>query len=209
MKKMLAIAFALVLAPLSAFAAATDGASNFKEGTHYTTFNQSPVNGQPTVTEFFSFYCPHCYTFEKNYVGAIKAGLADGVEFEQYHVDFIGREMGPEMSRALAVAQLLKVQDTIKPAMFSAIHDARRTFTGRNDVRQLFVDNGVSATDFDKAAESFMVNSTMKKWKKAQQDSGIRGVPSLMVNNKYIVDVGSVQSLEELTDLLNYLAKKG
>ncbi len=203
MKQLLAIAFALVLAPLSAFAA------DFQEGTHYTTFNQSPYSGQPTVTEFFSFYCPHCYTFEKNYVPQIKAGLAEGVKFEQNHVDFIGREMGPEMTRALAIAQVLKVEDTIKPALFSAIHDARRNFATSNDVRQLFVDNGVSATDFDKASSSFMVNSMMKKWKKAQQDSGIRGVPALMVNSKYVVDVGSVQSLEELLELLNYLAKKG
>ncbi|SHI02158.1 thiol:disulfide interchange protein DsbA/DsbL [Ferrimonas marina] len=202
MKKMLSIAFALVLAPLSVFAA------DFKEGTHYTTFNQAPANGTPTVTEFFSFYCGHCYNFEKTFVGPIKAGLADGVKFEQYHVDFIGGPMGTEMTRAFAVAQLLKVEETIKPAMFSAIHDARRQFATERDVKQLFADNGVAAADYDKAAASFMVNSQMKKWKQAQSASGIRGVPALMVNNKYVVDTGSVESLDELHELLNYLATK-
>lgn len=203
MKKLLAIAFALVLAPFATLAA------DFKEGTHYTTFNQSPVSGQPTVTEFFSFYCPHCYNFENKYLPGIKAGLADNVKFEQYHVDFIGGPMGPEMTRALAISQLLKVDGTIKPALFSAIHDAKRRFATGSDVRQLFVDNGVSATDFDKASSSFMVNSQMKKWKKAQQDSGIRGVPALVVNHKYLLDMGSVGSAEELNALINYLVSKG
>ncbi|GAA4889739.1 thiol:disulfide interchange protein DsbA/DsbL [Ferrimonas pelagia] len=202
MKKLLSIAFALALAPLSVFAA------DFKEGEHYTTFNQAPSNGTPQVTEFFSFYCPACYSFENTFVGPIKDGLAQGVKFEQYHVDFMGGPMGTEMSRALAVAKVLKVDDRIKQAMFSAIHDANRTFATARDVKQLFADNGVSEVDYDKAAASFMVNSQMKLWKRAQIDSGVRGVPALMVNNKYLVDTNSVDSLDELHGLLNYLAAK-
>ncbi|GAA5186931.1 thiol:disulfide interchange protein DsbA/DsbL [Ferrimonas gelatinilytica] len=202
MKKLLSIAFALILAPMSVLA------TDFQEGTHYTTFSQAPSNGAPQVTEFFSFYCGHCYNFEKNFVGPIKDGLSDGVKFEQYHVDFIGGPMGVEMARAFAVAKVLKVEDRIKLAMFSAIHDAQKQFATQRDIKSLYADNGIAEADYDKAAASFMVNAMMKQWKKAQTESGVRGVPAMMVNNKYLVNTGSVSSLDELTELLNYLAAK-
>ena len=201
MKKLFAILFALVLAPMAM-------AAQFEEGTHYKVVSQAKVQGQPTVTEFFSFYCPHCFTFEKVHLPNLKKGLDEGIKFEQKHVDFIGGPMGVEMTKALAVMQTLKVGDQVKKPLFSAIHDARKQFSTGADVKQLFVDNGVDGDKYDKAMNSFMVNAKVKKWKKEQIDSGIRGVPALIVNGKYQVEMGSLESAEQLSELVNYLAKK-
>ncbi len=35
----------------------------FKAGEDYQVL-ETPATDTPTVTEFFSFYCPHCYQFE-------------------------------------------------------------------------------------------------------------------------------------------------
>ncbi|TKB51107.1 thiol:disulfide interchange protein DsbA/DsbL [Ferrimonas sediminicola] len=200
MKKLFTILLALVLTPMAL-------AVQFEEGTHYKVVSQAKVQGQPTVTEFFSFYCPHCYTFEKVHLPNLKRDLDPAIKFEQKHVDFIGGPMGIEMTKALAVMQTLKVGDKVKKPLFSAIHDARKQFATGADIKQLFVDNGVDADQYDKALNSFMVNAKVKKWKKEQMDSGIRGVPALIVNGKYQVEMGGLESAEQLAELVNYLAK--
>ncbi|AQS38378.1 Thioredoxin [Shewanella psychrophila] len=199
MKKALLIAIALLMAPMAAMAV------DYKEGVHYTVINQGPATAKPEITEFFSFYCGHCYNFSKTEVPKIKANLPEGVVFKQNHVDFIGREMGVEMSRAFAVAHQLKVEDKIEKAIFAAIHEKKEHFTSRDDVRKLFIANGVEGKDFDAAADSFMVSAQMSQMKRATENAKISGVPSLVVNGKYRVETGAIKSYDELLDIAYYL----
>jgi thiol:disulfide interchange protein DsbA len=202
MKKALLVAFALLVAPMAAMAA------TFEEGVNYTVINQGPGTAKPEVTEFFSFYCPHCYNFAKAQIPAIKAGLAENVAFNQNHVDFINGNMGVEMSRAFSVAHQLKVDEKMETAIFSAIHDKKQHFTNRDDVKAIFVANGVDGKAFDAAANSFMVNAQMSKMKRDTQNAKISGVPALVVNGKYRIETASIKSMDELLELINYLTEK-
>lgn len=67
MKKILMLAAAFLLLPLAATAA------QYKEGVHYTVVSEGPASAKPEITEFFSFYCPHCYNFEKKRDPKLKA----------------------------------------------------------------------------------------------------------------------------------------
>ena len=197
MKKLVAIAFSLLLAPMAM-------AAQFVEGTRYEVVTSAPVQGQPRITEFFSLGCPHCYNFETRHIPNIKKGLDANVKFEQKHVDF----NGVEMVKSLAVMQTLKKEGQLKVPMFKAVQESGKRFATTSELKQFFVDNGVSGDQFDKAANSFMVNSKMKQWKKEQVDMNIRGVPALIVNGKYQVELGGIESVQQMVDLLNYLAKK-
>ncbi len=201
MKKLMLMAFALIMLPMASIAA------EYKEGVHYTVINKGPGTAKPEIAEFFSFYCPHCYSFAKSVVPKIEANLPDGVKFTQKHVDFIGREMGPEMSRAFAVAHQLNVEKKIEHALFSAIHDKRQRFTNRDDIRKLFIANGVSGKDFDAAANSFMVNAQMSNMKRDTENAQLSGVPALVVNGKYRVETGAIKSYDELLAIAMYLTK--
>lgn len=202
MKKALLMAAALLLAPMAVFAL------DYQEGVHYTVINDGPATAKPEITEFFSFYCPHCYNFAKTVVPKIIADKPDGVAFNQAHVDFIGKDMGVEMSRAFAVAHQLNVDDKIDNALFSAIHDKKQNFTNRDDIRALFIANGVDGKTFDAAAESFMVKAQMAKMKRDTENAKLTGVPALVVNGKYRVETGSIKSYDELLDIAFFLAKK-
>lgn len=202
MKKALLMAAALLLAPFAVSAA------EYKEGVHYTVINDGPATAKPEITEFFSFYCPHCYNFSKTVVPKILAEKPAGVEFNQAHVDFIGKEMGVEMSRAFAVAHQLNVDEKIDAALFAAIHDKKQHFTSRDDVRALFVANGVDGKAFDAAADSFMVKAQMAKMKRDTENAKLSGVPALVVNGKYRVETGAIKSYDELLDIAYYLARK-
>ncbi|ASF16056.1 thiol:disulfide interchange protein DsbA/DsbL [Shewanella sp. LC6] len=202
MKKALLMAAALLLAPFAVSAA------EYKEGVHYTVINDGPATAKPEITEFFSFYCPHCYNFSKTVVPKILAEKPAGVEFNQAHVDFIGKEMGVEMSRAFAVAHQLNVDEKIDAALFAAIHDKKQHFTSRDDVRALFVANGVDGKAFDAAADSFMVKAQMAKMKRDTENAKLSGVPAIVVNGKYRVETGAIKSYDELLDIAYYLARK-
>ncbi|MCU7995286.1 thiol:disulfide interchange protein DsbA/DsbL [Shewanella glacialipiscicola] len=202
MKKALLMAAALLLAPMAVVAA------DYQEGVHYTVINDGPATAKPEITEFFSFYCPHCYNFAKTVVPKIIADKPEGVAFNQAHVDFIGKDMGVEMSRAFAVAHQLNVDDKIDNALFSAIHDKKQNFTNRDDIRALFIANGVDGKTFDAAAESFMVKAQMAKMKRDTENAKLTGVPALVVNGKYRVETGSIKSYDELLDIAFFLAKK-
>ena len=56
-------------------------AADFKEGTHYTVL-KAPHSKSQTVTEYFSFYCPHCFQFE-SVVKGLKAKLPKSAKFEK------------------------------------------------------------------------------------------------------------------------------
>ncbi|ODR84979.1 thiol:disulfide interchange protein DsbA/DsbL [Shewanella xiamenensis] len=202
MKKALLMAAALLLAPFAV------SAEEYKEGVHYTVINDGPATAKPEITEFFSFYCPHCYNFSKTVVPKILAEKPAGVEFNQAHVDFIGKEMGVEMSRAFAVAHQLNVDEKIDAALFAAIHDKKQHFTSRDDVRALFVANGVDGKAFDAAADSFMVKAQMAKMKRDTENAKLSGVPAIVVNGKYRVETGAIKSYDELLDIAYYLARK-
>ena len=194
------MAAALLFAPMAAMAA------DYQEGVHYTVINDGPGSAKPEITEFFSFYCGHCYNFSKTVLPKIEKTLPEGVAFNQAHVEFIGREMGVEMSRAFAIAHQLKVEKKIEAAIFDAIHEKKQRFTNLNDIRLLFIANGVEGKDFDAAANSFMVNAQMSKMKRDTTNAKISGVPSLVVNGKYRVETGAIKSYDELLDIAYYLA---
>jgi thiol:disulfide interchange protein DsbA len=100
------------------------------------------------------------------------------------------------------------VGEKIDAALFAAIHDKKQHFTNRDDVRALFVANGVDGKTFDAAADSFMVKAQMAKMKRDTENAKLTGVPALVVNGKYRVENGAVKSFDELLDIAYYLARK-
>ncbi|CAG9295123.1 thiol:disulfide interchange protein DsbA/DsbL [Celerinatantimonas diazotrophica] len=198
MKKLFILIFALML-PMVASAQA------FVEGQNYQVVRQQ-ATAKPQVTEFFSLFCPHCYAFEPIFEKMEKS-MPD-VTFKRVHVAFLGGKMGEEMVRAYAVSEVLNVSKKMVPALFDAIQVQHMPITSRNDIRQIFIDNGVSGEQFDNAVNSFAVNGLVAQMNKSVEDYQIQGVPTVIVNGKYKVEPGSVRSVGEYIALVKYLAHK-
>ena len=181
-------------------------AAKFTEGEYYKVL-ELPKSSSPVVTEFFSFYCPHCNSFEP-IIQQLKKNLPDNAKLQKSHVSFMGGNMGKSMSKAYATSVVLGVEDKMTPVLFARIHDMQKPPRNDNELRQMFLDEGVSAEDFDGAFNSFAVNSMVNRFNKAFQDSGLTGVPAIIVNNKYLVEAGKVKSIDEYFELVNYLLTK-
>ncbi|CAM3025227.1 Thiol:disulfide interchange protein [Vibrio neptunius] len=202
MKKLFALV-ATVMLSLSAHAA------QFKEGEHYQVLDipsasLSKASQKPTVTEFFSFYCPHCSKFEP-IIEQLKAQLPEEAKFQKNHVSFMGGSMGESMSKAYATMVALKVEDKMVPVMFNRIHNMRKPPKNDEELRQIFLDEGIDAKKFDSAFKGFAVDSMVRRFDKQFKDSGLSGVPAVVVNNKYLVQAQSIKTIDEYFDLVNFL----
>lgn len=196
MKKLFAL-FSMLMLSLSAQAA------QFNEGEHYKVLDLEASN-KPVVTEFFSFYCPHCNSFEP-IIQQLKKQLPEGVKLQKNHVSFMGGSMGPSMSKAFATMVALKIEDKMVPVMFNRIHNLRKAPRDDAELRQIFLDEGVDEKKFDSAFKGFAVDSMVRRMDKQFEDSGLTGVPAVIVNNKYLVQAQSIKTMDEYFALVNYL----
>ncbi|ART80455.1 thiol:disulfide interchange protein DsbA/DsbL [Oceanisphaera avium] len=197
MKKYIFILFSLVLSSVQA--------AQFEEGVEYKVV-QGVASNEPIVVEFFSYVCPHCYTFEPM-LEKLEARLPD-MQLKKTPVAFLGGEMGPILQRAYAAAVLLKVEDTMSPVLFDAMIKAKKKPSNMADIKALFIANDVSEKKFDSVINSFMLNGMISQYDKATERFDVHGTPSVIVKNKYELDMGEVGSEERFYQIVEYLLTK-
>ncbi len=188
-------------------------AAQFTDGKEYVTLDK-PVAGEPQVLEFFSFYCPHCYQFEEvlHVSDTVEKKLPEGTKMTKYHVEFLG-PLGKELSQAWAVAMALGVEDKITTPMFEAVQKTQ-TIQNVADIRQVFIDAGVKAEEYDAAWNSFVVKSMVAQQEKAAADLQLQGVPAIFVNGKYQLnpqgmDTSSMDAMvKQYADVTKFLVEK-
>lgn len=185
MKKLLSIFASLLIT----FAAS---ATDFVEGQHYVKFADK-ASEEPKVTEFFSFYCGHCFAFEP-LAKTLKANseLA-GFKFEKSHVDFLPmaeKDQQFMLSKALVIAEELDRPDIIDE-IFKQIHVAKDVPENVSDVAMIFSKAGISSDEFNDLFESFTVIQKAQEMVEAQayfnQAGVLKGVPTFIINEQYVV----------------------
>lgn len=187
--------------------AAENAVGKFTEGNHYQILPLE-ASKNPVVTEYFSFFCGHCYNFEP-VMDNLKKGLNPGVAFEKSHVDFMPRgrkDIADLYSKALFVANTLNVQDKIIPKIFESIHVKKQVMDSEEKVMALFASVGVAQDTFKGAFSGFIANGAVGDMKAAQQRVQLSSVPTVVVNGKYKVVPNNVKSEAEYIELVNYLS---
>ncbi|MFT4808330.1 MAG: thiol:disulfide interchange protein DsbA [Paraglaciecola sp.] len=206
MKKLLLLLSITLLMPLQACAQ-----EKWREGTHYKVISEQSTE-KKEVLEFFSFWCPHCFNSEP-LVKEIKTKLADDVELKKVHVNFMGftsAAIQDDATKAMMVAQALQKSDALNQAIFKYIHVSRSSITGLQDLKNIFVVNGVGTDEFDKMITSFGVNSMLKMNNKLIQQyrEHVSSVPNFIVNGKYQATFTRDMNENEMSDLIVYLSNK-
>ncbi|EGY28610.1 DSBA-like thioredoxin protein [Candidatus Regiella insecticola 5.15] len=165
-------------------------ATSFKEGKQYESLKEPVLGDQQRVAEFFSFYCGHCYVFDKDLqvFQKIKEVVPEGVKIEQYHVEFLGT-WGKELTKTWLIAQKLKVADKIKPLLFEAVQTEKKLETKDAKaveaiIGEIFAKVGKKA-EYDEAKISFDVKSLLKQQEEMAEKLKVNGVPAVYVDGKY------------------------
>jgi len=195
------IAAVIVLASMSALVSAAD----YQAGTHYIVLDE-PIKSSNTdavvVNEFFGYTCPHCNGFEPQ-LHAWAQEQTDDVAFMPIPVVF-GRSWEP-YAKAYFIALNLGVLDQTHQAMYNAVHVDERRMTNRKALAAFFVENGVSQSDFDNAYDSFDLQNKLRQGSRLAARAKITGVPSMLVNGKYMVNASLAGSNEGMLAVVNYL----
>ncbi len=180
-------------------------AAQFTDGQQYITLDK-PATGEPQVVEFFSFFCPHCYQFERVYhvSETVKKNLPENVKVTKYHVEFLGGEMGKTVTQAWAVAMALGVEDKVAAPIFDGIQKTQ-TITDADSLKDTFVKAaGITPAEYDGAFNSFAVKALVAQQEKAAVDVNLQGVPAMFVNGKYMVNNGGLDTSSMDTVALQY-----
>ena len=201
---------ALVLATASLSAHATD----FVEGKHYVQVADK-ASDSPKVTEYFSFYCPHCYQMSTKYLNFIKAKIDPKISFDDAHVDFMNSSIGTEVMRSLAVMKKLGVEKELAHKMFAAIqgdqpgaHNHASTINSRDDIKKVFATAGIDGAKYDEVADSSETTDMINSWRSEQNQFQVDSIPTFIVNDKYRINMEEIRSVADLTDLIDFLANK-
>ncbi|MGE6567604.1 thiol:disulfide interchange protein DsbA/DsbL [Shewanella vesiculosa] len=215
MIKYFAITLMLITASFSTLA------TPFIAGKHYTQISNNMVTSSPKITEFFSFYCHNCFNMETQYLPEIKAGLDKQISFDTKHVDFMNSDLGTEVMRSLAVIHQVGQADKLNHAMFSAIqgdaganghdhnaqgHQHQSQINSREDIRKVFSQFGIDAATYDNIADSSNTEKQLALWRQQQTLYKVNSVPTFIVNDKYAINMNEMNSLDQLIELMNFLA---
>lgn len=181
----------LITATLLLFPLFTNAAP-IVENVHYKVLSTEKSETKK-ITEFFSFYCPHCFNFEplmKEIKKEIKTTHTD-VELYKSHVDFI-RGSSPATMGLLAKAQSLAVKldkPEITEEIFKAIHVSKKPIETYSEFESLFAAHGLTKTEFKKEFNSADIEQAANKMKflQTKYKEDLKGVPTLMINDKYIL----------------------
>lgn len=188
----------LGLAGLVAAAGVSAQSGPWEEGKHYFRIDPPQITAQPdkiVVTEVFSYGCPACFSAAPK-VKSIKAKLPANAVMEYVPASWNQGEQWPLFQRAYYAAQALGVDDKAHDDMFVAIWGGgplavvvngklKSPAPTLDDVAKFYEKYGVKAADFSGAANSFAVNTRMKKADAYIKAVQVDQTPTFVVNGKY------------------------
>lgn len=191
--------FALICLPLVLQAA------TFQEGRHYQRLpNPIPTStdDKVEVVEIFWYGCPHCFHLEP-VVSKWLENKPNNVEFVRIPA-VLGSswELG---ARAFYVAESLGILDQIHTPLFDAIHVQKKPMRTVDDLAAFFAEHGVDRATFDKTFNSFDVETKLRRSQDLVRRYRVDGVPTVIVNGKYMTTGTMAGSSEGIFEVVDYL----
>lgn len=200
--------FKLALVLSAAFSARTLAAEPWVEGQHYQVIAPPVAVGNTedvVVTEFFWYGCGHCYTFEPMLTAWGKQ-LPEGAVVQPSPA--VWNDPMRMHAKAFYIAEVLGVKAVMHPVIFDAMHLQRKRLVSRLELRDLFEDNGVDPDKFDKAFDSFGVDSQVRQADSRARSAKVSGTPTLMVAGKYLIETRGAGNQTNMLEIARYLVEK-
>jgi len=162
--------------------------------------------GKIEVVEFFWYGCPHCYTFEPVITPWVKK-LPKDVQFRRIPAMF--NDEWAKGGRAYYALEAVGELERLHKALFDAVHTGSRLrVADEAALTEWLGKHGVDTKKFAAAYRSFSVDGKLKRAAQLTQAYKIEGVPSMVVNGKYLVVTDNIKSFEHLLEITDYLVEK-
>jgi thiol:disulfide interchange protein DsbA len=211
-----AVASTVAASTSTASAATISGPTLWQEGVNYTRLVPAQPTavpaGQVEVLEFFWYACPHCSSLDPM-IESWKKTKPAYVSFSRVHV--LWNEGHRSLARLYYTLDALGKLDQLHSEVFKEIHvhgnplvaaDPRNA-TESERIQMTFARKfSISEADFTKAYHSFAVDTALQRADELVQRYRVTGVPTFVINGKYVADVYTAGDAEHLLSLVGDLA---
>ncbi len=180
------------------------------EGTNYKPLKPpQPTNvapGKVEVVEVFWYACGHCYLLEP------KIASWDQKERPAYvqliRLPATWNTLLKTHARIFYTVEALGKMSTLHDEVFREINVRGNRLDTPDKIEAFFVSKGVSKQDFQKAFNSFAVESNIRRAEDLNKRYRITSTPTFIVNGKYVTDAGMNGSEAQLFTTIDALAAK-
>lgn len=149
--------------------------------------------GKIEVVEFFSYGCPHCYSFEPLLEPWVKKLPAD-VAFRRVPAAFNAAWEG--LAKIFYALEATNQVDVMHKRVFAAIHVQRQKLDKEADIAAFVKSAGGDDAKFLDAYKSFGVATKLRQGKQLAEAYKIDGVPTLGIHGRWFT-AGSLAGTHE------------
>ncbi|MEQ1600195.1 MAG: thiol:disulfide interchange protein DsbA/DsbL [Methylophilaceae bacterium] len=185
-----------------------EGASSVPQmGKEYDQTTQIIATANPAkieVIELFWYGCSHCYNFEPTVTSWVKS-LSKDVTFKR--VPGLPNPSWAPMAKTHYALEALGLTEKLHAKLFEAIHK-QKTLDPTNELAAIdwiTKESGLNRKKVQEAFNSFSTSTQLNRAAQIFRASGATGVPSLVIDGKYITSLSTTNSNEELVRVANYL----
>ncbi len=156
------------------------------------------------VTELFWYGCPHCYALEPQLAAWVKT-LPKDVVFKR--VPGLPRPDWAPMAKAFYVMEALGLTEKLHSKLFDALHKQKAFLPNdeRATIDWMTKESGLDRKKVESEFNSFSLNTKLNQAAQIFRSSGATGVPSLIIDGKYITSVTMAGGNQEVFNVANYL----
>jgi thiol:disulfide interchange protein DsbA len=186
MQRRFVISIALALCACARLTFAADPA----EGRDYTLVQPPLPVADPAkivVTDFFSYACPHCFAFSPD-LRSWESKLPSDVVLDRAAVTF-GRPSWGLLAQLYYTLRSFGKEKQLDRAVFEALHVQGANLTSADRIADWAATHGMDRTKFLDTFGSFAVRSFAINAEQLTNRVRLRGVPSLVVDGKYLVAI--------------------
>jgi len=195
------------------------------EGKHYFRIDPAQPTSSPgkiEVTEVFSYGCPACFQYH-GVVDDLAKNLPRGTVMTYTPASFRPDENWPLLQRAYLTAQAFGVDKQSHDAMFDAVFKsgelgiidlqtnkpkAQSAWPTIDDVAKFYAKFGVKPEEFAATANSFTINTKMKRADELIRAYEVDSTPTIVVNGKYRLTPNSAGGYAQSVELVQWLISK-
>ncbi len=165
-----------------------------------------PDPAKIVVMEFFSYACPHCAAFAPA-LKSWEAKLPDDVALDRVAVS-VGRQPWVLPAQLFYALRAVGKHEELDAAVFDAIHVERVEFATARQTVDWVAARGVERAAFEAALGSFSVRSFVTRGDQLARSAQVPGVPTLVVDGRYRVEIDTAGDLERQLAVVDALVAK-
>ena len=174
---------------------------NFKQ-TKKEIESSSP--GKIEVLELFWYGCIHCYSMDP-YLEKWADKLPEYVVFKR--IPAIPRKNWSPGAKAYYALETLDLDHKLHEKLFEAIHKEKtlNPVDEKNLIKWIATNGKLDTAEVNSAFNSFSMNAKLSRSFKMFKSAGATGVPSIIIDGRYLTSSTMAGGEQNTIDLMNYI----